>query len=412
MRIAIYHNLMSGGAKRALYETTRRLVKYHAIDVYTLSGSEHAFCDLRPFVNNYRYFDFETLPLLSSPFGTLNHGIRTADIVRLRPIQRRLAVEIDRNQYDVAFIYASDKLTNGPILLQYLSTPTVCYCNDPLRTLYDPPIPRPYSQLTGIRHVVDSVNVSRWLYNKLLRYEDRRSLQAANKVLVNSYFSRETIYRVYGIQPSVCYLGIDSTVFQDRSLDREAYVLSVGAVNPVKGYDFIIRSLALVPSEIRPPLVIVGNFAVSEEKNFLLELANEVGVSVDFRVMIGTSELVDLYNRAQMTLYAPVLEPFGFVPLESMACGTPVVGVAEGGVRESIRHGETGLLTDRTPEAFARAITTLLEAPDYLERLGEQGIGYVQQQWSWDRSVQNLERHLYQVAGIDDPVSEAPRTTG
>ncbi len=398
MKIAVYHNLMSGGAKRALFETTRRIAEHHTIDVFTLGSSEHAFCDLRPFVNRYQVFDFETLPLVPSPFGALNHGVRAADILRLRAVQRSIAAEIDAGDYGVAFVYASDRFTNGPILLQHLKTPSVCYCNDPLRALYDPPIMRPYSHLSGIRNIVDRVNVLRWLYRELQGREDQRSLRSANLVLVNSYFSRETIYRIYAVQPHVCYLGIDTNAFRHEAVPRGDYVLSVGTVNPIKGHDFVIRSLALVPTEIRPPLIIVGNFSVPEEKEFLLDLARECDVQVEFRVMVATAELVDLYNRARMTLYAPVLEPFGLVALESMACGTPVVGVAEGGIRETIRHGHTGLLTDRDPTAFAAAIQQLLTNPAFADEMGSKGSDYAARQWNWVESVRSIEAALQQVA--------------
>jgi len=394
MHIAAYHNLMSGGAKRALFETIRRLAEGHAIDVFTLSSAEHAFCDLRPFVHQYRVFDFEALPLVPSPFGALNHGVRAADILRLRPSQRLIAAEIDAGGYDVAFIYSSDRFTNGPILLQHLETPSVCYCNDPLRVLYDPPIMRPYSQLSGVRNVVDRLNVLRWLYRARLRREDRRSLLAASVLLVNSYFTRETVYRGYAIQPRVCYLGVDTQVFRRETALREDYVLSVGAVNPIKGYDFIIRSLALVPADIRPPLIIVGNFSVPEERDYLLNLARASYVQVEFRVMVRTSELVHLYSRARITLYAPVLEPFGFVPLESMACGTPVIGVAEGGVRETIRHGDTGFLTDRDPEKFASAVQVLLTDPAFADQMGAKGPDYVRTEWTWTESVRGIEAAL------------------
>lgn len=394
MRIAVYHNLMSGGAKRALFETTRRLAEDHTIDVFTLSSAEHVFCDLRPFVNRYQVFDFETLPLVLSPFGALNHGVRAADILRLRAVQRSIAAKIDADDYDVAFVYASDRFTNGPILLQHLKTPSVCYCNDPLRALYDPPIARSYSQLSGIRNAVDRVNVLRRVYRDLQCREDRRSLRAAGIVLVNSYFSRETIYRIYAVQPQVCYLGIDTDVFRHEAVPRGDYVLSVGTVNPIKGHDFVIESLALVPADVRPPLVIVGNFSVPEEKEFLLNLAHASNVAVEFRVMVTTAELVELYNRARMTLYAPVLEPFGLVALESMACGTPAVGVAEGGVRETIRHGETGLLTDRDPDKFAAAIQTLLRNPALADEMGMKGPGYIRATWNWADSARNIEAAL------------------
>lgn len=78
---------------------------------------------------------------------------------------------------------------------------------------------------------------------------------------------------------------------------------------------------------------------------------------------LKTDQLVLEYNKAQICVYAPVLEPLGLVPLESMACGTPVVGVREGGVLESIVHEQTGLLTERDPAQFAGAVQHLLSNP-------------------------------------------------
>ena len=65
MKIALYHNLPSGGAKRAIFETVQRLVKHHAVDIYMLSTANHDFCDLRPFVGKYEIFEFQPSPLLS-----------------------------------------------------------------------------------------------------------------------------------------------------------------------------------------------------------------------------------------------------------------------------------------------------------------------------------------------------------
>ena len=58
MRIAVYHELPSGGAKRALFETVRRLAERHIVDVFTVTGADHDFCDLRPFVHAYRLANF------------------------------------------------------------------------------------------------------------------------------------------------------------------------------------------------------------------------------------------------------------------------------------------------------------------------------------------------------------------
>ena len=63
--------------------------------------------------------------------------------------------------------------------------------------------------------------------------------------------------------------------------------------------------------------------------------------------LITDEELVILYNKAKLVVYTPYMEPFGLVPLEAMSCGTPVVGVNEGGVMETVLNGKTGILVER-----------------------------------------------------------------
>lgn len=57
-------------------------------------------------------------------------------------------------------------------------------------------------------------------------------------------------------------------------------------------------------------------------------------------------ELRTLIRGAKATIYVPVDEDFGMSPVESMSCGTPVIGVNDGGLKESIIDGKTGILID------------------------------------------------------------------
>ncbi|RAP48958.1 MAG: glycosyl transferase, partial [Methanosphaera sp. rholeuAM74] len=148
-------------------------------------------------------------------------------------------------------------------------------------------------------------------------------------------------------------------MFVPLNFQRDNYVLSVGTCIPPKGYDFLINSIAHIDKSQRPELVIIGNSSDEGWVNYLKNLANEKDVDLDILTMISDEELIRLYNKAKMVVYAPYLEPFGYVPLEAMACGTPVVAVKEGGIKETVIHNKTGLLTQRDEKAFARAITTL-----------------------------------------------------
>ncbi len=393
MKLAIYHNLPSGGGKRALHEMARRLAARHELNIYTLSTAEHDFCDLRPYCAQHNVFSFRPLPLAQRPFGRLNQGIRSLDLLRLEKVQRRIAAQIDQGGYDVVFVH-NCQYSQSPGLLKFLRTPSVYYCQEPPRLLYEPPAERPYNRFSPAQRLGNLVDPFPGLYRRTLRRLDRANALAAGKVLVNSHYSRETLYRTYGIFAHVGRLGVDMERFRHLSLDKEPRVVSVGALVPNKGFDLVIRSLAQIEASQRPALTIISNAVNPPEYDYLVELAGSLGVAVDFRAGVSDDALIETYNRALLTVYAPVMEPFGFVPLESMACGTPVVGVNEAGVRETVRHEETGLLVERDPAAFARAIIGLLADRPRLARLGQQGREVVLAQWRWDAAMQTIEEHL------------------
>jgi hypothetical protein len=91
MKIALYHNLPSGGGKRALYEMVVRLAAHHEIDAYSLSMADHDFCDIRPYCRRRIVFPFRPLPL-DPPFGRLNQGILRRSAA-FGAHQRQLAAE-------------------------------------------------------------------------------------------------------------------------------------------------------------------------------------------------------------------------------------------------------------------------------------------------------------------------------
>jgi len=123
-------------------------------------------------------------------------------------------------------------------------------------------------------------------------------------------------------------------------------------------------------------------------------MAKEKEVDLQIEVGIDQKALLQRYNNSTLVAYAPHNEPFGLVPLEAMACGKPVVGVNEGGVKETVINELTGLLVDRDPEKFGRTLQLMLSKPDLVDQYGRNGRRHVLENWSWERSVQKLEQHL------------------
>jgi glycosyltransferase involved in cell wall biosynthesis len=399
MKVAIYHNLPSGGGKRALSEFARLLAARHELDCYSLSTSEEDLCDFRDSCRRSVAYDFRPLPLATRPLGRLNQGIRALDLLRLYALQKRVAADVDKGGYDAVLVNPC-QFSTSPQLLKYLRTPSVYYCQEPPRLVCEPQPYRPYGRLSGFQRVINLIDPLPALYRRVLRESDRANLLSATLVLVNSRYSHESVYRTYGVFAHVSPLGVDSRRFRPTLGQRENYVVSVGALAPNKGFDWIIRSLAEIDPVRRPKLVLVSNFTNDLEHSYLASLGHELGVTVEFRNRVSDEELVELYGRALATAYAPIMEPFGFVPLESMACGTPVVGVNEAGVRESVTHAETGLLVDRDVHALAGAIERLIADPALREELGRKGRQHVVENWGWDRSAAILESFLDQAARV------------
>ncbi len=394
LRIALYHNLPSGGGKRAVYEWVRRLAERHQIDVYTLNSADHDFCDIRPFVKQHRIFEFLPHGLFQSPWGRLNQFQRWRDLGNLVELGRQIAQEIDAGRYDVVFAHTCI-FTFIPTFLQFVRQPSIYYLHEPFGKAYVRKFERPYIRTSQMRAVVNRLDPLIELYAQRLEKVQRRSVQKTTLLLANSEFTREQMKLAFGEDTPVCYLGVDTGTFQPSSESRQPQtVLSVGEFSPRKGFAFLVESLGHIPANRRPRLKLVSNSVVPAEQAYVRDLAEQYGVEIQLRTRLNTTELACEYSAAQLCVYAPVLEPFGLVPLEAMACGTPVVGVREGGVAETVVHEQTGLLVDRAPVQFAAAVQRLLANPELAKQYGQKGREHVLKHWTWDQAVSRLEQYL------------------
>lgn len=394
MRIAIFHNLPSGGAKRALFEWIRRLTGGHSLDVFTLETANHVFCDVRPYVSHHQVYDFSPRGLFNSPFGRLNQSQRWHDLGDLQRLNHRIAKQINQGGYDV-FLANTCMYTFIPSLLQYVTIPSVYYLHEPFGPSFHRNFERPYNKSGGWRESMNRFDPLIRLYQIRLAAMQKKSVYATTRLLSNSNFTRECIWHEYGVDTAFSPCGVDlKNFYPTEDACRENYVVSVGEMSPRKGFDFVIKSIGTIPSSERPVLKLACNIDHLEEHNYIKELAENNMVELDVLVGMDVDGLRELYSRARLCVYAPVMEPFGLVPLEAMACGTPVVGVKEGGVQESIVHEQTGLLVERDVQQFGMALRHLLTAPELAKKYGRNGREHVSKNWTWERSASILGSHL------------------
>jgi len=394
MRIALYHNLPSGGAKRALSEWVRRFHSDHSVDVYSLTTADHDFCDIRPFVQKYEVYEFVPRKLFETPLGRLNQFQRWRDLEALEKLSRQIAVQINDSGYDVLFANTCF-YSFIPVLLQYIEIPSVYYLHEPFGIGFNRNFERPYLAKSRGRDFVNRFDPFIRLYQHRLSLLQKRSVQKTKMLLSNSHFTRKCIQSEFGVNAPYSPLGVNVNGFQPvPNTSRENYVVSVGEMSPRKGFDFIVESLGVIPLTLRPSLKLACNTINDDELTYIKKLAESNNVELEVLTRLDVNELRHLYSRAQVCVYAPVMEPFGLVPLEAMACGTPVVGVREGGVPESVVHEWTGLVVERNTQKFGAAIQYMLANPDLAESYGRNGRESVAQTWTWEKSVSILTSYL------------------
>lgn len=324
------------------------------------------------------------------------------DIAAMDRHCRECAAQMRQGGFDVLFANTCAFYAAAAIG-RHVELPRVLYLQEPYRMLYEarpdlPWVALPSDPPRGLRYLKQSwrdiVNV------QALRIRARQELVNAKSydaILVNSYFSRESVLRAYNLDTSVCYLGIDTDLFVNQGLPRENFVIGLGEFRHHKNIKFILEAVAVIPSP-RPRLVWIGNTSDPAYLEEMKHFAANHQVDFEARVAVSNEELCSLLNRAKAMLYAPRLEPFGFAPLEANACGLPVVAVAEGGVRETVIDGVNGLLVESKPAAMAAAVQRLLGDPGYAAQLGRVGRQRVGEHWALPASIDRLETAITGVA--------------
>ncbi|MCF2446702.1 glycosyltransferase family 1 protein [Dyadobacter sp. CY345] len=172
----------------------------------------------------------------------------------------------------------------------------------------------------------------------------------------------------------------------------ETVLLQLGRMVPRKGIDNVIRSLQYLKDIPHLRLLVVGgcsempDFENDTELIRLREVAQEAGVAdlVDFIGRRDRDQLKYYYQAADFFISTPWYEPFGITPLEAMACGTPVIGANVGGIKYTVRHGETGFLVPpHDPQALASAVREGISCPEKYQKLCENALQWVNENFTW-----------------------------
>jgi phosphatidylinositol alpha-1,6-mannosyltransferase len=276
----------------------------------------------------------------------------------------------------------------------------------------------------GIPYVTAAHGFEYWIsiapgVHRLIRYATSKASRVA--VLCSEFVARSVRAAVPPNVPvSVLYPGADVDRFRPdldaRDLrerlgigDRPT-VVCVSRMVRRKGQDTLIRGMAQVRSQVPDAaLVIVG--AGPDEGRIRALAADTPSGTVFFAGEVGEHELPKYYALADVfampcrtRLGGLEVEGWGNVFIEAAACGKPVVVGDSGGARETVVHGETGLLVDGTDTAeVAAAVATLLADPGLARKMGEAGRERVLSRHSWPAIADRLASWLDEAASTCQP---------
>lgn len=162
-------------------------------------------------------------------------------------------------------------------------------------------------------------------------------------------------------------------------VEGQPLMVSVGNLVPLKGHDLVIEALALLRGQgVAAQLCVIGAGPLRAELEALAERLG-VGGHVRFVGAVPQQELAAWYAAADMLLLASEREGWPNVLLESMACGTPVVATAVGGIPEIVQVPQTGrVVAERSAPSLAAAVQALWQAPPSREAVSSyaQGFGW------------------------------------
>jgi len=281
-----------------------------------------------------------------------------------------------------------------------------------LRRRLDLPQVHTYHSLGAIKYM----NVAEVPTSARLRLAaERQILENAERIVATSPQEAEHMRRYVSQKGLIDIIpcGVDAEHFAavEREEARrtlgwgtdEQVVFYVGRFDRRKGIETLVRAVARLPMHAR--LVIGGGWTEErgdgQEYHRIRSIVEELGLAerTVFPGRIDQSELPTYYTAADVVVVPSHYEPFGLVAVEAMACGTPVVASAVGGLCYSIVDGETGLLVAPCDvEAFAEAIGGILADDTLRRRLGEAGVRRIHDHFTWAGVSRKLARLYEQLA--------------
>ena len=245
-----------------------------------------------------------------------------------------LAIEqLDVSAYDVilssSHAVAKGVLT-GPDQLH------ISYVHSPIRYAWD--LQHQYLRELGLTHGVKAL-IIRWLLYKI-RMWDYRTANGVDHFVANSKFIARRIKKVYGRESDVIYPPVDTDRFT-LCENKDEFYFTASRMVPYKKIDLIVEAFSNMPNK---KLIVIGDGPDMQK------IKSKAASNVEILGYQSNQVMQDHMQRAKAFVFAAE-EDFGITPVESQACGTPVIAFGKGGALETVNaklnEQPTGIFFDK-----------------------------------------------------------------
>jgi glycosyltransferase involved in cell wall biosynthesis len=266
------------------------------------------------------------------------------------------------------------------------------YCHTPLRDIYDL-----YHYRLSLKKFHEKP--IHMIGARAVKSIDQGVVRDIEYILTNSYNTRSRVVKFYGRKDAaVLGGGIDYKDYKNEGDNK--YFVYPSRISPNKRQEYAIRAFNHFKRQVKGYKLIIAG-AVSHDKFYynyykkIIALSEAIG---DIYVVPNPSEemLKKLYSNSTAVLYAPVDEDYGLVPLEAMASHKPVIAVNEGGPKETIEDGKTGILVNSETE-MGNAMKSIAENPSFAKELGRRGRERIERYYSWPLFFNKFDKVLRKV---------------
>jgi glycogen synthase len=233
-------------------------------------------------------------------------------------------------------------------------------------------------------------------------WAERMALEGADRVIGVSEAMRRDVMAHFDVPAErvvVVHNGIDLGRYRrtrardalDRLGVRPPYVLFVGRISEQKGIFHLVEAAAALPEPVQLVLCAAAPDTPEIAERLRAAVAARPRVTwID--AMVPVDDVIQLYSHAALFVCPSVYEPFGVINLEAMACETPVVASAVGGILEVVVDGETGILVPPgRADALGEAMAALLADPARARAMGGAGRRHVERRFGWDAVAERTE---------------------